>query len=97
MATKPPEPSDGRTPSSVKRIRDAALKCFADWGAAAASLRRVAAEAGVSLGLLQYHFVTKANLIKAVDDHVLEVMGRTLAEPISDPPADTIADIGRRG
>ncbi|WP_370646955.1 TetR/AcrR family transcriptional regulator [Mycobacterium sp. IDR2000157661] len=80
----------------MDRIRDAALKCFADRGTAATSLRTVAAEAGVSLGLVQHHFVTKANLIKAVDDHVLEVMSTTLAEPIPDPPADSIADVGRR-
>lgn len=96
MAATPSEPSNGRALSSVDRIRNAALKCFAARGAAATSLRTVAAEAGVSLGLVQHHFVTKANLIKAVDDHVLEVMSSTLARPIPDPPADSIADIGGR-
>lgn len=96
MTATRPEPSDERTNSSADRIRDAALKCFASKGASATSLRAVAAEAKVSLGLVQHHFVTKANLIRAVDDHVLEVMNRTLSEPIPEPPADSIADIGSR-
>ena len=41
---------------------------------AATSLRAVAAAAGVSLGLVQHHFATKAGLIKAVDDYVLAVV-----------------------
>jgi AcrR family transcriptional regulator len=96
MAVKRPQPSEDRTTSSIDRIRDAALKCFASRGASSTSLRTVAAEAGVSLGLVQHHFTTKANLIKAVDDHVLEVMSTTLAQPIPEPPADSIADVGRR-
>jgi AcrR family transcriptional regulator len=82
--------------SSVERIREAALKCFAARGTSATSLRSVAAEAGVSLGLVQHHFATKANLIKAVDDHVLGVMTAALAQPIPEPPADTITDVGNR-
>lgn len=89
-------PSGGDQRSSVERIRDAALKCFAARGMSATSLRAVAAEAGVSLGLVQHHFDTKANLIKAVDDHVLAVMASVLARPIPEPPADSIADIGNR-
>ncbi|VEG39527.1 TetR family transcriptional regulator [Mycolicibacterium flavescens] len=84
------------TRSSVDRIRNAALKCFAARGSSATSLRAVAAEAGVSPGLVQHHFATKANLIKAVDDHVLGVMAEALTQPIPEPPADTIADVGSR-
>lgn len=82
--------------SSVDRIRDAALKCFAARGASATSLRSVAAEAGVSLGMVQHHFATKANLIKAVDDHVLGVLAAALTRPLDETPADTIADVGNR-
>ncbi len=82
--------------SSIERIRDAALASFATHGTSATSLRTVAAAAGVSLGLVQHHFATKAGLIKAVDDHVLEVVRSTLSEPIPEPPADSIADIGKR-
>ena len=82
--------------SSIERIRDAALASFATHGTSATSLRTVAAAAGVSLGLVQHHFATKAGLIKAVDDHVLEVVRSTLSEPIPEPPADSIAEIGKR-
>ncbi|RAV08408.1 TetR/AcrR family transcriptional regulator [Mycolicibacterium sp. GF69] len=82
--------------SSVDRIRDAALKCFAARGASATSLRSVAAEAGVSLGMVQHHFATKANLIKAVDDHVLGVLAAALTQPLEETPADTIAEVGNR-
>ena len=60
--------------SAIDRIRDAALKSFATHGAAATSLRAVAAAAGVSLGSVQHHFATKAGLIQAVDDYVLDVV-----------------------
>lgn len=97
MAAPQSEPAsgDGQRPSA-ERIRDAALKCFAARGTAGTSLRLVASEAGVSLGLVQHHFATKANLIKAVDAHVLAVMNTSLARPIPDPPADTITDVGNR-
>jgi AcrR family transcriptional regulator len=85
-----------RPRSSIERIRDAALKTFATYGTSATSLRTVAAAAGVSLGLVQHHFATKAGLIKAVDDHVLTVVKATMSQPIPEPPADSIADIGRR-
>lgn len=88
--------SGGDQRPSVERIRDAALKCFADRGTSATSLRAVAAEAGVSLGLVQHHFDTKANLIKAVDDHVLGVMNAAITQRIPEPPADTITDMGDR-
>ena len=82
--------------SSIERIRGAALKTFAMHGTAATSLRMVAAAAGVSVGLVQHHFVNKAGLIKAVDDHVMAVVVAIIAEPIAPPPADSIAEMGGR-
>ena len=49
----------------LERIRQAALKSFATKGAAGTSLRSVAADAGVSLGLVQHHFETKAGLMQS--------------------------------
>jgi AcrR family transcriptional regulator len=83
-------------PRNVERIRDAALKSFATNGTAGTSLRTVAAAAGVSLGLVQHHFATKAGLIKAVDDYVLALVISLTSAPISDPPADSIAEVGSR-
>ena len=81
----------------LERIRQAALKSFATQGASGTSLRSVAADAGVSLGLVQHHFETKAGLIKAVDDYVLGVVIAVVAQPVSAPHAkDSIADMGSR-
>ena len=85
---------DERT--TIERIRDAALKSFATHGSSDTSLRSVAAAAGVSLGLVQHHFATKAGLIKSVDDYVLELVITAMAQPLPEPPADSVAEIGGR-
>lgn len=86
----------GEELKKLELIRRAALKSFATRGAAATSLRSVAAEAGVSLGLVQHHFETKAGLIKSVDDYVMSVVVAVVAQPVSAPPRDSIADMGSR-
>jgi AcrR family transcriptional regulator len=83
-------------PSSIERIRVAALRTFGAFGTSSTSLRTVAEAAGVSVGLVQHHFVNKAGLIKAVDDHVMSVVVETIAEPIPPPPADSVAEMGSR-
>ncbi len=63
------------TPASdltgLARIRNAALEGFARDGVAATSIRDVAKRAGVSPGLVQHHFPTKAALVDAVTEHVV--------------------------
>lgn len=86
----------GEELKKLERIRHAALRSFATHGAAGTSLRSVAADAGVSLGLVQHHFVTKAGLIKAVDDYVMSIVIDVVAQPVSKPPRDSIADMGSR-
>ncbi|MDT5077293.1 MAG: hypothetical protein QOJ80_1930, partial [Mycobacterium sp.] len=82
--------------STIERIRHAALTSFAAHGASGTTMRAVAASAGVSLGLVQHHFATKAGLIKAVDDYVLGLVVTITAQPIVAPPADSVADMGSR-
>jgi AcrR family transcriptional regulator len=91
-----PDGIDAEQGSSIERIRTAALKSFAMYGTSATSLRTVAAAAGVSVGLVQHHFATKAGLVKAVDDHVLGVVIALIAAPMPEPPADSIAEMGNR-
>jgi AcrR family transcriptional regulator len=55
------------------RIRNAALEGFARDGVAATTIRDVAKAAGVSPGLVQHHFKTKADLEQAVNEHVLQI------------------------
>jgi AcrR family transcriptional regulator len=91
-----PDRVGGDELKKLERIRQAALKSFATKGAAGTSLRSVAADAGVSLGLVQHHFETKAGLIKAVDDYVMSAVIAVVAQPVSAPPRDSIADMGSR-
>jgi len=60
---------------SIDKVRSAAMKCFATKGVTAASLREVAREADVSVGLVQHYFASKADLVAAVDAQVLSVFG----------------------
>ena len=57
--------------TAYARIRNAALELFASRGTAATTIRDVAQAAGVSPGLVQHHFGTKAGLQKAVDEFVV--------------------------
>lgn len=48
------------------------MDLFAQYGESRVSLRAVAAEAKVTLGLVQHHFKTKAGLVDAVDQLVVD-------------------------
>ena len=50
------------------RIRNAALRLFAQCGVERTSIRAIAREAGVSSGLVQHHFGTKGALRAACDE-----------------------------
>lgn len=54
------------------RIRDAALARFGTEGIAGASVRAVAADAGVSPALVVHHFGSKEGLRHACDEYVLD-------------------------
>jgi AcrR family transcriptional regulator len=56
------------------RIRDAAIKLFTERGIEAASIRDIAAEAGVSSGLVRHHFGSKEALRDACDHYAKERM-----------------------
>jgi AcrR family transcriptional regulator len=81
---------------SAELIRDAALKLLIAHGAEATSLRMVANAAGVSLGLVQHCFGTKAALVQAVDDHVMAVLTEALSAALPAPPADPLVVFGQR-
>lgn len=93
----PYEPPPPAAPTAKEQIRDATLSCFATHGIAATSLRTIAETAGVSVGLVQHHFRTKAALTAAVNQYVLQVVGEAL-EPttLSDAPTDGLDEAGRR-
>jgi len=91
---------DASTPArsdSGAVIRNAALQRFAAHGVAATTLRLIAHDAGVSLGLVQHRFGTKERLVQAVDQYVLGVVQSQLS--LDDPQAaaeETVEDTGRR-
>ena len=84
-----------RWPSVGKpdKIRDAALEEFAARGVDSTSLREVASRAGVSVGLIQHHFGSKAVLAEAVERHVTNLLRTALA---SGPGAVTVDDFGEQ-
>ena len=64
------------------RIREAALLEFAEHGEKGTTIRAVAARAGVSAGLVQFHFGTKAGLRATCDAYVLDYLRSEVDEGI---------------
>jgi AcrR family transcriptional regulator len=58
------------------RIRDAALRLFAERGLDGTTIRDIAKAAGVSGGLVRHHFGSKDDLRKACDSYALDQMMR---------------------
>ena len=82
--------AEPRTISGTQeQILDAVLSCLAKGGIAGVSMRAVATEADVSLGLLNYHFSGKQALIVAA---VQMACGRLLAESMVSIDGVTGAD-----
>ncbi|WP_148573591.1 TetR/AcrR family transcriptional regulator [Nocardioides caldifontis] len=66
-----------------ERILDAVLHLLAEGGISAVSMRAVAREAGVSLGLVNYHYADKTRLIAAALRRI-EAQDIALLEPDAD-------------
>jgi TetR/AcrR family transcriptional regulator, regulator of cefoperazone and chloramphenicol sensitivity len=62
------------------KIRDEALRLFAERGPDAVTMRDIAAAAGVSPALLVRHYGSKDGLVEAVDNHVLAAMEALLTQ-----------------
>lgn len=66
------------------RIREAAMREFGELGFERATVRGVAAAAGVSSGLVRHHFGSKQGLRDACDEQLSRIV-RRLAEQAGDP------------
>lgn len=66
------------------RIRDAAVRLFADRGIDATTVRDIAREAGVSAGLLRHHFGSKEDLRDACDRYALDQLIRIKERAVLD-------------
>jgi AcrR family transcriptional regulator len=69
MATERSEEGGSRLPDTRARLLDAARSCLLEQGFARLSTRRVAAEAGVPLSQIHYHFGGKRGLVLELLDH----------------------------
>jgi AcrR family transcriptional regulator len=78
------------------RIRDVAIECFAEEGFGA-SMRTIAARAGVSLGLITHHFGSKAALRTSCDAEVLRRYHALKSEGIVDPSTSLIESLTSPG
>lgn len=78
--------------STVERIRDAAILRYGRDGFAA-GLRAVAADAGVTAGLVVHHFGSKEGLRRACDAHVLGVIRAEKLKATTGSPAGMIAQL----
>jgi AcrR family transcriptional regulator len=89
-----PEAHDDRTARA--RIRDAALEAFGALGYAGASLRVVAAGAGVSQPLILHHFGSKEGLRTACDEYVAAIIREGKQESVAEGPGiDALAALRR--
>jgi TetR/AcrR family transcriptional regulator, regulator of cefoperazone and chloramphenicol sensitivity len=61
-------------------IREAAMRLFAERGAAAVTVRQIAAAAGVSPGLVMHHFGSKSGLMQAVDRRAVAFFEEMISE-----------------
>lgn len=77
-------------------LLDAALRCFATWGYAGTSIRRIAEEAEVAPGLLYHYFPSKDALLQALFERsgalVLSSFARVSQEP---DPRERLASLLR--
>jgi AcrR family transcriptional regulator len=67
------------------RIRDAAMQHFGEYGYDGATIRGIAATAGVSPGLLRHHFGSKQGLRDACDEHLIKIIRRLNDAAMADP------------
>ncbi len=91
------EPARLEDLTAAARIREAALHGFAERGVAATSIRQVAKAAGVSPGLVQHHYGSKAKLREAVDEFVTRRASEAFGEVIGGgSPYEIAMELGVR-
>ncbi|MGV0744176.1 TetR/AcrR family transcriptional regulator [Mycolicibacterium sp. XJ870] len=76
------------------RIRDAAMRLFAEHGVKETTIRTIATEANVAPGLVSHHFGNKQGLRDACDAYVMDYLRRVIADGVD---GQAIADPGYLG
>lgn len=85
-ATKP-APQDL---TAEARIRDAAIKLFAEHGYNGTAIRAIAAEAGVSPALVVHHYGSKEGLRRACNEHLAETIRIAKTEAVTQAVPDPL-------
>ncbi|HEY3503412.1 MAG TPA: helix-turn-helix domain-containing protein [Actinocatenispora sp.] len=75
------------------RIREAALRHFGEVGFERATIRAIAASAGVSSGLVRHHFGSKQALREACDAHLAKTLHRLNEQALADSRAGRTGDL----
>lgn len=88
--SEPATSSGGETSQTERRILDAVLVVLAAEGISGLSMRTVSREAGVALGLINYHFDDKRSLIAAALRRLGEEDARLVE---SDPDLDAAGNL----
>jgi TetR/AcrR family transcriptional regulator, regulator of cefoperazone and chloramphenicol sensitivity len=83
--------------TAAATIREAAMRLFAERGAADVTLREIASAAGVSPSLIIHHYTSKAALKEAVDGRVTQLVERLISELVDvshgDGSSSTLAEV----
>jgi len=82
MAGKPRSPKFHRATPIVRReaLVEATLRSLREFGHEGTSIRRISAAAGVSIGLINHHFQSKAELIAAAYESLATSMQESMRE-----------------
>lgn len=84
MATRAADDRSAEDLTARARIRDAALRLFAERGLDGTTIRDIAKEAGVSGGLIRHHFGSKDDLRSACDSYALGQLMRIKEQAVLD-------------
>lgn len=76
------------------RIRDAALRLFAERGVSGATTRDIARAAGVSAGLIRHHFGSKDGLRDVCDTYALDWLIRHKEQALQEGGSDLLMRMG---
>jgi AcrR family transcriptional regulator len=91
MSPRSAPQNDALRAAARSRLVDAALQLFATRGYSGTSVDAIADAAGVSVGLLYYHFADKHSLLRAIFERSLADVGGTFAAADSEKnPADRL-------
>jgi AcrR family transcriptional regulator len=90
MAITPHVPKFQRTTPAVRReaLVEATLQSLREHGYEGASIRRISAAAGVSIGLINHHFKSKSELIAAAYESLAVSLQTSMRAQVDNPRLD---------